>query len=114
MDFIMEWGYDIKRGRMEEFQEWLSANEKEYAQSLPEGCAYLGTFVTVHTSEKNAGTVRTLVRLDSYGAQDRIAAAGKEGGMFAKLARESTAFIDEDGGWSTVLMKAVVSATIWD
>ena len=114
MDFIMEWGYDIKQGRMGEFQEWLAANEKEYAQSMPDGCAYLGTYVTVHTSEKNAGAVRTLVRLDSYGAQDRLAAAGKGAGMFAKLARESTDFIDEDGDWSTVLMKAVVDATIWD
>ena len=114
MDFILEMGYDVKDGKMVEFQQWLSENEKEYAQSMPDGCEYIGTYVTVFTSEKDAGSVRSLFKLDSYGAQDRLAAAGREDTVFAQLAKESIAFMDTEGDWSQVLMKAVVDATLWE
>ena len=39
---------------------------------------FLGTFITVFTSEKQSGFYKTYLELDSYGAQDRLAAATKD------------------------------------
>ncbi len=115
MDFILEQGYDVKKGKLGEFQKWLAANEKELRNSAPEGCEYIGTYVVVASSEKKAGFARTLWRLDSYGAQDHLAHAGKEPGPFRDLAMEFTDFMDEDSeNWSHSLLKAVVDATLYE
>ena len=78
MRFISESGYSIKVGQEEAHQRWLEANEEALAASMPEGVRYLGTFVTVFTSEKQSGFYKTYLELDSYGAQDRLAAATKD------------------------------------
>ncbi len=115
MDFILEQGYDVKKGKMAEFQKWLAANEKEIRNSAPQGCEYIGTYVVVASSEKSAGFARSLWRLDSYGAQDRLAAAGKEEGPFRSLALEFADYFDDDSdNWSQTLLKAVVDATIYE
>ena len=51
MRFISEGGYSVKLGQEEAHQRWLEANEAAFAASMPEGCKYLGTFVTVLSSE---------------------------------------------------------------
>ncbi len=115
MDFIMEDGYDVKRGKLGEFQEWLAANEKEIRNSAPAGTEYIGTYVAVSSSEKQAGAVRSLWRLDSYGAQDAMAAASKQDGPFKDLVNEFVKFVDHDSSnWSQTLMKSLVDATIFD
>ena len=115
MDFIDVQGYTVKTGKLAEFQAWLAANEKEIRNAAPEGTEYIGTYAVTHTSEKHAGSVRTLWRLDSYGAQDRMAAAGKEDGPFRDLIIEFIAFVDEDSdNWSQTLLKAMVDATVFD
>jgi hypothetical protein len=62
-----EGGYSVKLGQEEAHQRWLEANEAALAASMPEGCKYLGTFVTVLSSEKRAGFYKTYFELDSYG-----------------------------------------------
>ncbi len=114
MDFILEQGFDIQRGRMVDFQAWLAGNEKELRNSAPDGCEYLGTYAAIFTSEKKAGSVRTLWRLDSYGAQDRLAEAWKAGGPLAELFDEYVGFMDPDSdNWSNTLLKAVTDATVY-
>ena len=115
MRFIVEFGFDAKEGKSQELQAWLTDNEEKLAADAPAGCKYLGTYVTVQTSEKKAGSWRQLWQLDSYGAQDAFAEAMKQGGNFARLFEEQTDLIDQrnDANWSSVLMKKATDAAIW-
>jgi hypothetical protein len=58
---------------------------------------------------------RGLLRLESYGSQDTLAAAMKEGGAYADLFQEMAKFIDQDrdANWSNNLYKAVTDTSIW-
>jgi hypothetical protein len=117
MRFIQEFGYTVKIGREEAHQQWLAANEDKLAAVHPEGTRYIGTFATVFTSDKQSGTYRSFVELDSYAAMDRLASAGKDAsGDFGRLMREWSGFLDWDlhAPWSQGLFKAVVDTTLWD
>jgi hypothetical protein len=117
MRFISESGYSIKVGQEEAHKQWLEANEPALAASTPQGISYLGTFVTVFTSEKQSGFYKTYLELDSYGALDRLAAATNDpSSQWGRLLREQSAFGDWDFGapWSNGLYKAAVDATIFD
>jgi hypothetical protein len=117
MRFISESGYSVKLGQEEAHQRWLEQNEAALASSMPEGVKYLGTFVTVASSEKQSGFYKSYLELDSYGAQDRLAAANKDASSdFGRLMREISAFGDYDyaAPWSSGLYKAVVDASIFD
>lgn len=117
MRFISEGGYSVKLGQEEAHQKWLEENEAALAASMPEGTKYLGTFVTVGSSEKQSGFYKTYFELDSYGAQDRLAEANKDADSdFGRLNREFSAFVDYDynAPWSSGLYKAVVDASIFD
>jgi antibiotic biosynthesis monooxygenase (ABM) superfamily enzyme len=113
MDFIFELGFDVKQGKMREFQEWLSENESKLAAAYPSGVEYIGTFGVIFTSEKNTGGFRQFLRLDSYAAQDALAAAMRDGDLGTLLA-EGNEFIDHDRGadWSNGLYKAVTDLSM--
>ena len=115
MDFIAEYGFDVKKGQAQDFQRWLAENESKLAAACPQGIEYIGTYTVVQTSEKHAGGFRSLLRMESYGSQDTLAAAMKEGGAYADLFVEMTKFIDQDrdADWSSNLYKAVTDASIW-
>ena len=117
MRFIQEFGFTIKVGKEEAFQKWLVENEPAFAASHPAGSRYMGTFVTVFSSEKRAGFYRAFIELDSYGAMDTVAATAKDpDSAFGKLLREQSQFLDLelDAPWSNGLHKAVVDATVFD
>lgn len=117
MRFIQEFGFTIKLGQEEAYRDWLVENEAALAASMPEGTRHLGIFVTVYSSEKQAGFYRMFAELDSYAALDRLAAALKdESSEFSRLNREASQFGDYDlsAPWSSGLHKAVVDATIFD
>lgn len=117
MRFIQEFGFTVKVGQDEAHQQWMLENEQMFALAHPEGTRYLGTFATVFTTDKQSGSYRTFIELDSYGAMDRLAAAAKDASSeFGRLNREWSAFGDYDlnAPWSQGLFKAVVDATIWD
>jgi hypothetical protein len=115
--FIQEFGFNVKRGRDEQFQEWLRANEDAFAKAHPEGSKYLGTFVVVFGSEKQAGEYRTLLEHHSYGALDRASAAARDAGSeYGRLARQLDDFVDVHPltPWSRSLYRATVDATVWN
>ena len=114
MDFIAEFGFDVKQGRQNDFQRWLSENESKLAAAHPSGAEYIGTYAVMQSSEKHAGGFRQLVRLESYGTQDALAAALKEGGAFAELLNEMFEFVDTDrnADWSSSLYKSVTDASM--
>jgi hypothetical protein len=117
MRFIQEWGFTITIGMEEAHQRWLVKNEKRFAAAHPSGTRYVGTFAVVFSTDKESGSYRSLVELDSYAAMDTLAAASKDPkSRYGKLLREWAAFGDVDlaAPWSRSLYKAVVDATIWD
>ncbi|HEY6056913.1 MAG TPA: hypothetical protein VIV06_02725 [Candidatus Limnocylindrales bacterium] len=117
MRFIQEFGYTVKVGQDEAQQRWLIENDEALAKAMPAGTRYIGTFTVVFSSEKNAGSYRMLIELDSYGAMDKLAALNKDPqSEFGRLMRESTKFGDYDlaAPWSNTLLKDVIDAAIWD
>lgn len=117
MRFIQEFGYTVKVGQDEAHQKWLIANDERLKAAAPTGSKYLGTFAVVIGTEKQAGSYRFLMELDSYAALDTGAAVSKDPkSEWAKLQIEWSKFYDVDlnAPWSNVLMKDVVDATIWD
>ena len=114
MDFVSIQGFDVPAGKMGALQEWLHKHDEKLREASPEGCAYLGTYVAVQTSEKKAGNVFVLWQLDSYGAQDTLAAVGAEDGKFRELVNGFLSFVDLDSeDWSSILLKSVVDATMY-
>ena len=61
-----------------EFVAWLEANEQAFADAHPEGSEYMGTYFNVIGGTTSAGSVYTLVGMDSYATMDALAAAGGE------------------------------------
>lgn len=117
MRLIQEFGYTVKVGQDEAHQKWVIKNDAALRAAAPTGSRYLGTFLVVFSSEKQAGFYKVLVELDSYAAMDAAAAAAKDPKhAWAKLLREGSQFTDLDlaAPWSNGLMKDVVDATIWD
>jgi hypothetical protein len=115
MDFIVEEGFDVKKGQAQDFQRWLSENESKLAAACPSGVQYIGTYAVIVSSEKHSGQYRWLLRMESYGSQDTFAAAMSEGGVFAGLVEGMTEFMDEDreADWSRGLYKAVTDTNFW-
>lgn len=116
MRFIQENGYDVEQGRAGEYKAWLEENEAELAKSCPAGVEYLGTFAVVYSDHREGGGFRTLFQLDSYGAQDAMAAALGEPGRFRDLMMQAMSFGDwrNEARGTTTLMKAATAATIID
>ncbi len=115
MNFIAEFGFDVKKGRAQDFQRWMSENESKLAAACPAGVEYVGTYAVMYSSEKHSGSFRQFFRMESYGSQDTFAAAMKDGGAFAKLIEETSEFIDQDreADWSNGLYKAVTDISLW-
>lgn len=114
MNFILHYGGDLKEGKTRDLQAWLNANEKEYANAMPEGVKYLGIYFAMFTSDRTAGTVHMLLQTDSYGAQDKLAAAGLGDSLYAKLNDELFSMFDQQSpNWTSSLYKSVVDATIF-
>ena len=115
MHFIHEFGFDAKEGKSQEFQKWLVDNEEKLALECPAGCKYDGTYAAIQTTDKTAGSFRTVFRLENYAAQDAFSAAMKEGGTFGRLMEELTEFIDQanHSNWSQALLRRATDAAIW-
>ena len=116
MHFIQETGYTVKAGLTPELQQWVAARGKRFAASYPAGTSLMGIYITVFTSEKNAGEVRLFEELDSYAALDRLAAAAKDPECaLGELMQEFYSFMDASpaAGWSAVLLKDIVEAVGW-
>lgn len=114
MAFIAHIAGDLKEGKTREFQQWLGANEQGFANAHPDGARYIGTYFSIY-GDRSAGSVHTLVEMDSYGTQDTLAAAGRDpDSVYGKLLNELVAFIDQQSSnYTQALYKSVTSATIY-
>jgi hypothetical protein len=114
MQFIHEQGFDIREGEEHAYQQWLAENEAALAAACPEGVEYLGTFYALFSDSRTAGTYRMLLRYDSYGALDRMAAEMAGNTALARLVHEGVAFMDMSNhrNGSNQLFKLVTDSTI--
>jgi hypothetical protein len=116
MKFLVIDGFDIPSGKNREFQEWVRANAMLLSEAAPEGVEFVGIYVSMYYSgDKQIGGGRIIWRLDSYGAQDRFAAAARGDTEFARLLEEFGSFTDVrlGAGFSRELLKSVADITIW-
>ncbi len=114
MEFLSLQGGTVKQGMMKEAQAWINENEAELRSTAPEGTEYVGTYFPVFSSEKGVGDIFSVMRLDSYGALDGLAASS--GSRFGELLNEWVSeFIDQspEANGSSILFKAASDATIW-
>ena len=114
MAFIAHLAGDLKEGKAREFQQWLEANEKDLANAHPEGARYIGTYFSIY-GDRSAGSVHTLVELDSYGTQDALAAEGRNpDSVYGRLVNEVVSFLDQQSAnYTQALYKAVTDATLY-
>jgi hypothetical protein len=115
--FIQEFGFTVKVGSEEAFQQWLEKNEDALRKAHPAGIEYLGTYGVVFSSDKQSGGYRLFTAFENYADLDRQAAALKDPKSdFGRLVRESSNFADwePNAPWSQGLFKKAVDATIWD
>jgi hypothetical protein len=115
MDFLLIGGGNVIPGKMREFQTWVRANSATLAKLAAEhGYQLVGVYVSIFTSEKHSGACKTIWRLDSYGALDRMAAATSKPSDLSRLIDEMDGFFDVRIGsdWSGELLKSVSDATI--
>jgi hypothetical protein len=112
MKFINMFSGDIKDGKTSEFVAWLEANEQALADAHPEGSEYMGTYFNVIGGTTGAGSVYTLIGMDSYGTMDVLA---EDRGEFNRLFNEAIGFFDQSNGANSdqVLLKKATEATNW-
>jgi len=116
MDFMQIGGFTVKPGKLTEFQRWVEAHLDSLKRTYPAGTSLVGVYVTVFSSEKGAGDVWMIERVDSYGALDRLAALGKDtDSEYSRLANEMMSFVDISlaAPYSNTLLKNIVDATVW-
>jgi hypothetical protein len=114
---ISEQGFNIKRGKEEAFQKWITDNDAALKKSCPPGIEYLGTYVVTMTSEKHAGEYRVLLRLDSFATFDTShEAARDEKSEWGRLNRELTKYMDIPigGEFSFSVYRPLIGAAMWD
>jgi hypothetical protein len=117
MRFIQEFGYTVRVGQEEAHQRWLTENDARLRAAAPPGSGYVGTFAVVLSSEKQAGSYRMILELDSYGSLDAAAEATRDpGSEWGSLVRDWSQFLDVDlaAPWSRGLLRNVVDAAVWD
>ena len=112
MRFINVISGDIKDGKTAEFLAWMEANEQALADAHPEGSKYMGTYFSVLGGTAAAGSVYTLIGMDSYGTMDAMAEAG---GEYYRLLNEAVGFFDQSnsGNGDQVVLKKVTEATTY-
>ena len=113
MEFIQILSGDVKQGKTRDLQEWLGANEAKLAETAPDGAEYIGTYFAMYSSEKDMGSAFSLMRMENYGTQDKLAA--EVGTPFGDLLNELVDFFDQgpDANWGSILLKRVTDASIY-
>ena len=113
MEFLQIYGYTIKDGKAGEYQQLLSDNEDAWKAAMPDGTEYVGTYASIFSYEKGAGSFFTIYRLDSYAALDRLAEEQKSGEL-GRIVGAMMSFVDTDNnaGQSQSLLKSLTDTTI--
>ena len=117
MALILEQGFNVKRGQEEAFQKWTEDTDELTRKASPPGVEYLGTYIAMLSSEKEAGEYRTLWRIESMAAFDAMEEAARDPESdWGRINREVTEFMDLPigGQYSFSVLRPLVGAVIWD
>lgn len=112
MRYVHEEGFDLKPGKIRDFERWLETNEEKLRLASPEGVDYLGAYAVVHSTEKDAGDVRIDWGMDAFSAMDRFEVAVGEPGPFRQLLEELYEFADARRFYHTsrILLRSLTSS----
>ena len=115
MDFLYISGFDLPPGKSRQFQSWVQQNFKALQAAMPKGNELVGIYAVMFSSEKESGSYKMVIRLDSYGAMDSFAAAVQANPDLNRLMDELGSFGDVRLGanFSTELLKSVSDISIW-
>lgn len=94
---VVEWGYDVRRSRIEEFQKWLIANEPAllgYNAGGDANVRYRGTFAVFSSTEKATGQFRTIWTYKRFSDLDKMSKEFEDNTPFAKLVKDLRDFFD--------------------
>jgi hypothetical protein len=95
MALLSDWGFFVRPGQVEEFREWLGANEDRMIRLAPAGYEYLGTYLPLWRPETESAEFHQVWRYGSNRPPDMRVAAADTAGAFADLAREYLSFVDQ-------------------
>lgn len=91
MPILHEMTFDVNRGQLDQFKQWLLDHEEELADAYPDGIEYMGTYANIYGGH-DAGEFKTLLRVEEYAALDRLAERMAEEGVLGRLLWEVSAF----------------------
>ena len=81
MDFIAEFGFDIKQGKAHEFQGVAIQEQEQDSSGLSHRGRIVGTYAAIYSSEKHASADSVSSSASrAPGSQDALAAAMKRAG----------------------------------
>jgi hypothetical protein len=92
---LSDWGFFLKPGTDDRFNQWLEENEERFALVSPSNYEYLGTYVALWRGEGESAQFHQLWRYGSQRPPDLRAAADDQGGEFTEMARQFLAFVDD-------------------
>jgi hypothetical protein len=117
MSLIWEQGFNVKRGKEEAYQKWITENDAAYKSSAPPGVEFLGTYIVTMTSEKHTGEYRQLFRIESFASVDTmVELARDQKSVWGRLSREETEFWDLPIGaeFSFGIYRPLTEAAVWN
>lgn len=92
---VSDWGFFLKPGTEDRFNQWLADNEERFAAVAPANYEYLGTYVPLWRGEGETAPFHQMWRYGSHRPPDLRAAAGDTSGEFTEMARQFLSFVDE-------------------
>ena len=95
MRFVQEESFDIKPGKLREFERWLLTNDDKLRLTSPRGVHFLGAYAVVHTTENATAEIRIDWGTDSYSAVTTFDEAVDELGPFGPLLEGLHGFAEE-------------------
>jgi hypothetical protein len=110
--FVLEWGFDVPTDMVDDFHDWLTANEKKLAK-CPSGVAYRGTFIaTFGPANRPEGRYRTYWSLDELKNLESFApgASGRRS-AFNKALASFVSFRDVEKGTGYSQLYQVAAGT---
>ncbi len=92
---VSDWGFFLKPGTEDVFNEWLAANEERFAAVAPTTYEYLGTYVPLWRGAGETAPFHQMWRYLTQRPPDLRIAAGDSSGEFTEMARQFLSFVDE-------------------
>jgi hypothetical protein len=109
--FVLEWGFDVPMEQVDEFHQWLAANEKTLAK-CPAGVAYRGTFIaTFGPANRPEGRYRTYWSLDELKNLESFAPGAGRRSAFSKALASFVSFRDVEKGTGYSQLYQVAAGT---